>query len=435
MDKNDFLGSFAQENVLFSTQIIRTAAVGDNFYKAMIFVENTRFVDVSNPAWIAVPGSTSAKALTVTASDYAEYTSGLLQSWLYDLFCSGFTGDCILVACGDISVTYTYTPVTLENGADITGLGYYHRAAGSSDEWVLATETTADTTTYEYASRDAGTVDPTSFLTGLEAAYAIMKPYAYHKTVCAGDTLNPTVALEFARLCAADKGLLSSAPLYPFTTATPETPESDPIYSVLHTANIDAFMSAHQDTTRNAALVSLGIALASYNGSGTPVGNNMEMTATGMITSSGASGLGLAKSIRDALANINVQTWKPVGDNTGNVAAFGALTLNGDTYSATWILAYITYMVKVRVAQMLTEGNFLKNAANYGRIITVMQGYIALFGDKGSGRLENINITAPAFANLPDSAADEIVVPNAWSATYVSNVRKVTITGTLYIGA
>lgn len=390
MDKNDFLGSFAQENVLFSTQVVRTARVGDNFYKAMIFVENSRFVDITNPAWVPVPGSDTIKALTVTASDYADYTSDLLQSWLYDLFCSGFTGDCILVACGANTV-------------------------------------------------DAAAAD---FIAALETAYELMKPYAYHKTVCVGTgdeaettAINTAVAVKFAELCAGDKGLLSSAPLYPFTTTTPETPTSDALYNALKTAGKDAFMSAHQDATRNASLVSLGIALASINGSGTSVGNNMEMTATGMITSSGPSGTGLPKSVRDALANLNIQTWKPVGDNSGNVAAFGALTLNGDTYSATWILAYITYMAKVRVAQMLTEGNFLKNAANYSRIITVMQGFIALFGPSGSGRLENINITAPAFNELPDAAADEIVVPNAWSATYISNLRKVTITGILYIGA
>ena len=279
------------------------------------------------------------------------------------------------------------------------------------------------------------TYDTAAFVAGMTDAYNLLKAYAYHKTVCAGsdEEVNPTVAVELAKLCAGDKGLLSSAPLLPFTTATPEEPTSDKLYNALKEANADAFMSAHQDTTRNAALVSLGIALATYNGSGTPVGNNMEMTATSMLTSSGPAGQQLSKSTRDMLAGLNIQTWKPVGDNTGNVAAYGASTLLGDTYGATWIVAYITYMIKVRVAQMLTEGNFLKNATNYGRIIGVMNGILSLFAD--SGRLENIITKAPAFVNLPESSGDEIVVPDAWEATYISNVRKVTITGTLYIGA
>ena len=38
MDTNDFLGSVAQEDVQFTTRIIKTSQVGDNYWKAMIFV-------------------------------------------------------------------------------------------------------------------------------------------------------------------------------------------------------------------------------------------------------------------------------------------------------------------------------------------------------------------------------------------------------------
>lgn len=430
MDTNDFLGSYAQENVLFSTRIVRTARVGDNFYKAMIFVENSRFVNASDSVWVAVPGSNTLKALTVTVSDYADYTTGLLRSWLYDLFCSGFTGDCILVACGDVAANDTYTPVSNPSG-NPQEQGWYVSDGGTG--YVLTTDTEVQGGTTYYIK--STTYDTSAFIAGMNEAYGLLKAYAYHKTVCAGsdDTVNPAIATELATLCAGDKGLLSSAPLFPFSTATPETPTSDPLYNALKNGGVDAFMSAHQDTTRNAALVSLGIALASVNGSGTPVGNNMEMTSTAMLTSSGPNGNNLSKAVRDSLAVINIQTWKPVGDNTGNVAAYGALTLLGDTYGATWIVAYITYMVKVRVAQMLTEGNFLKNAANYSRIIGVMNSILSAFAD--SGRLENVVTKAPAYIDLPESSGDEIVVPDAWEATYISNVRKVTITGTLYIGA
>lgn len=430
MDNNDFLGSYAQENVAFTTRVIRTATVGDNFYKVMMFVENSRFVEASSAGWVQVPGSSALKALTVTASDYAEYTTGLLRSWLYDLFCSGFSGDCILIACGDVTSNDVYTPVSNPQG-NPQAQGWYVSDGGSGYTPATDTDVKGGTTYYIKST----TYDTAAFVTGMTNAYNLLKAYAYHKTVCAGsdEEVNPTVAVELAKLCAGDKGLLSSAPLLPFTTATPEEPTSDKLYNALKEASTDAFMSAHQDTTRNAALVSLGIALATYNGSGTPVGNNMEMTATSMLTSSGPAGQQLSRSTRDMLASLNIQTWKPVGDNTGNVAAYGATTLLGDTYGATWIVAYITYMIKVRVAQMLTEGDFLKNAANYGRIIGVMNGILSLFAD--SGRLENIITTAPAFEELPESSGDEIVVPDAWEATYISNVRKVTITGTLYIGA
>jgi hypothetical protein len=193
-------------------------------------------------------------------------------------------------------------------------------------------------------------------------------------------------------------------------------------------------MSAHQDATRNGALYSLGLAMGTYNGSGTCVGNSMDMVKSSLITSSGPEGTNLAKGIRDALKALNIQTFKPVGDNTGNVAAKGAETLEGDTVQATWILAYITYMTKVSVAQLITVPNFLKNAANYGKILRTLSGYLSKFGESGSGRLRNIQNLAPAFGALPQSKQDVIIIPDAWTATYVDQVREVQITGTLYIG-
>lgn len=383
MDSNDFLGSFAQENVSFSTRVVRQTRVGDNFWKVMIFVENDRFVNVEEGAWTNVPGSSTVKALTVTVGDYANYTTGLLRSWLYDLFCNGFSGDCILVACG----------AKIEDSPD-------------------------------------------AFIAGMEGAYDLLKAYAYHKTVCAGgdEAVTPVVALSLAQKCAADKGLLSSAPYFPYTTATPAVTSSDPIYTALSEQKADAFMAAHQDKTRNAALYSLGLAMATLNGSGTCIGNSLDMTKSSMITASGPDGTNLPKPTRDALKVLNIQTFKPVGDNSGSVAAIGASTLNGDVVQATWIIAYVTYMTKVTVAQMITVPNFLKNASNYSKIVTVMSSYLALFGSSGSGRLRDLSVTAPAFARLPEAKDDQIIVPDAWSARYVDQVRNVQITGTLYIG-
>lgn len=384
MDTNDFLGSFAQENVAFTTQIIRPVSVGDNYWKVMVFVENDRFVDSTTEAWVAVPGSSTLKALTVTASDYASYTSGLLRSWLYDLFANGFTGDCILVACAN-------------------------------------------------KPGEEGTNE--AFITAMDNAYELMKAYAYHKTVCAGgdDALSADIATELAKLCAPDKGLLSSAPYYPYSTPTPSQTDSDTIYSAVKASGFDAFFAAHQDKTRNAALYSLGLAMATVNGSGTCVGNSFDMIKSANITSSGPDGTNLPKTARDSLKRINIQFFKPVGDNTGNVAATGAQTINGDVIQATWILAYVTYMTKVKVAQLLTTPNFLKNSTNYTRILNLMSEQLTKFGSSGSGRLKNLQITAPAFGTVA-SKADVIIIPEAWSASYVDQVREVQITGTLYIG-
>lgn len=436
MDTNDFLGSVAQEDIQFTTRIVKTSRVGDNYWKAMIFVESDRFVDSSTPGWVLVPGSSTIKALTVTVNDYAEHTSGVLRSWLYDLFCNGFSGDCILVACAPHS---TGTTVIVYSSDRTT---FFEDQAMSIPATIPAgkvPQPTGETNQYSYQT------DPSSdeFIAKQEEAYNLLKAYAYHKTVCANpiaalDTsafsLDPAVAVALADLCATDKGLLSSAPYYPFTTGTPEDLMSDPLYAALKNADKDAFMSAHQDITRNAALYSLGLAMATLNGSGTCVGNSMDMTKSANITSSGPEGQNLSKPVRDLLYSSHVQTFKPIGDNSGNVAAKGAETLKGEVVQAIWIVAYITYMVKVAVARMITVPNFLRNASNYSSIIGTMIAYIQLFGPSGSGRLENIQSTAPSFGGLPASKGDEIVIPDAWSARYVDQVRKVQITGTLYIG-
>lgn len=382
MDKNDYLGSFAQENVSFQTQIVKTASVGDNYWKVMVFVENNRFI-ADQSVFSPVDGSDTLKAATVTADTYAPVTSGLLQSWLTDLFVNGFTGDAYIIQCA----------------ADVEG------------------------------------EDMTTFIEAMDAAFALLTPYAYWKLALAGAdaTAQASVNAHLADLCVAEKTLLSGPVPVPFSTATPETPESDPYYAACKDKYV--FMSAHQDATRNAALYSLGLALSILNGSGTPIGNNFDMIKSTSITSSGKDGTNLAKGIRTQLNSLNIQTFKPVGNNTGAVAAEGDLTLTGDTIGAQWILCYVGYMVKVRVAEMLTTVNFYKNEASYTQILQTLQSYLTKFGPSGSGRLENMSLTAPSYSALPEAAGDELIIPNAWSATYVNHLRRVTITGTLYIGA
>ena len=435
MDTNDFLGSVAQEDVQFTTRIVKTSRVGDNYWKVMVFVESDRFVNAEDIGWIPVPGSTKCKALTVTANDYTEHTTGVLRSWLYDLFCNGFSGDCILITCGPHDVGSTVIVYSTD------GVSFFSDPEMSVPATIpggTSPTSTGESNQYSYTAAPSST----AFIAAMEEAYGLVKAYAYHKTVCANPvlalespfTVGPEIAVKMADLCASDKGLLSSAPYFPFSSGTPEDLMSDPLYAALKNADKDAFLSAHQDKTRNAALYSLGLAMATLNGSGTSVGNSMDMIKSSAITSSGPNGQNLSKPIRDILYAANIQSFKPVGDNSGNVAAKGASTLKGEVVQAMWIVAYVTYMVKVAVARMITTPNFLKNASNYSNILGIMVAYLQEFGPSGSGRLENIQITAPSFGGLPAASGDEIIIPDAWSARYVDQVRKVEITGTLYIG-
>lgn len=381
----DFLGSIAQEDVQFLTQIFRTATPGDNYWKLMVFIEESRFVEDPD-AFVTIPGTT-LKVATVTGDNYSSVVKGLLKSWLFDFYASGAPSECYLVIAG----------------ADIVG--------GIN----------------------------TDFVTGMSDAYNKLKAYAYWKTVCAGgdDEIDPALAVAIAGKCAEDKALLSGAPLFPYTTATPEDPSTDPIYAALSangiTSATDAILTCYADPYRNGSLFRLGQALAFFNNSGTPVGNNFDFIATSSIASSGPVGSTLSYSIRTLLKGLFISYFKPVGDGTGNNAAVGVRTLAGEFIQANWIVAYINFMSKTSVANYITRPNTLRNAATYAQILRLMSRQIGRFGDMGSGRLVGITITAPAFSNLPPAAGDEIIVPNAWAATYTDQVHKVQVFGQLTI--
>lgn len=387
LDNNDFVGSFADENVEFTTQIVRNVSVGDNYWKAMIFVEDDRYiVDTSLAGWTAVPGAAGCKARVVTVEDYAQVTNDVLSSWLYDLFCNGYSGDCILVSCGSKPKD---------------------ESAENAYETIIA---------------------------NMRGGYNALKAYAYHKTCCIGPNsasapINVKVAVELAKMCASDKNLLSSAPYFPFVTSGITEVGNDALYAELKTADTDAFMSFSPSPDRNGALFSLGLAMTYLNGSGTVVGTSMDMIKSNMMSSSG-----LDVSVKDAFSAANIQYFKPIGDNTGYVAAVGATTIKGDVVQANWIISYVTYMTKVQVAKLITEPNMLKNGNTYASIINIMANNLSLFGESGSQRLKNINITAPAYNILPEAKGDEYIIPDAWNAQYVDQVRKVKITGSLYIG-
>lgn len=396
---NDYIASFAQENVSFITRVIRQQSIGDNYWKAMIFIEDDRFVDSSS--WEPIPGAKyteggatiTPKALAVTLNDYSLYTNGILLGWLTCLYANGFKGDCILVTCG--------------------------------------------------ATGDDGGVK----VEVLKKVYEIMKPYAYHKAACFGATGNDTaytVALANKANGTTDDKILSSLPYVQFTsTAYPAGNDKAAIkaaieagaeYTAYTGGETDVFAAVHGDVSKNAALFSLGLALGYLNGTGLCVGNALEMTKTGNISSSGVNGEAMPRMVREAYEELNIQTFKPVGDNTGYVAGYGELSLKGEDVVARWVVAYITYMSKVRIAQLITSPNFRKTELNYRRIVFTMSDQVNMFAIENGGCLSLVNITAPPYNQLPASKGDQIVIEDAWSATFVGVVHEVDITGNLYIG-
>lgn len=387
---DDFLGSIAQEDVQFVTETVKTVNPGDNFKHLVVYTDDSQIAAGAVMANVKDPtGAVVAVYAEVTADNYKDTVQGELLVWLTDYFSAG----------GNESVFI----VNAQNG-----------------ESSLTKAT-------------------------LTAAYNVTHQWGWFKTICVKDAdvttefhLDPDAASWLAELCSTDK-LLSSAPLYPMSMPVTSGEFTDTAYLALKTAGYDAFWAYHLPVAQtgggfvvhNGALVALGIALNVMNASNTYVGNSFDMVNTTAITASGIDGGALDPTVQSILKGANINYFKFVGDTTGAVALRGGKTAKGDVMSAMWIVNFCNYYNKVMVANYMARRNVFKSSATYDVILSILIKTVSRFVT--SGRLVGFALTAPAYADLPPAANDEIVVPNAWHATYQDDLRTVKVYGTLYI--
>lgn len=387
---DDFLGSVAQEDVQFVTEIVKTVNPGDNYKHLVAYADDSQFAQGAELANVKDPdGNVVAKYAEVTADSFKDVVAGELLVWLTD----------------------------------------YFNAGGNESVFVVNF-----------------TMGGTGTKALLTAAFNVTHQWGWFKTICVADSavanmfhLDPDAAAWLAELCAGDK-LLSSAPLYPMSMAVSEGQLTDTAYVAVEAAGFDAFWVYHLPVLQadgtsyvvhNGAMIALGLALNVVNGSGVYAGNSFDMVATTAITASGVDGGALSVTVQSILKGKNINYFKFVGDSTGAVDLRGGKTSKGDVMSAMWIVNYCNYYNKVMVANYMSRRNIFKSAATYSVILAVLSTTVARFVT--SGRLVNFALTAPSYADLPPAANDEIVVPNAWEATYQDDLRTVKVYGTLYI--
>lgn len=368
-----FKDSIAQANVSYPIETVITPIAGENYSRAMIFM------DVDNAATY-LPGVNSAAAgdlIELTSANYGELTGGLLKKWLVPFFTKATTAK--------------------------VGIAIYNHS---------------DTTTPATAP--------------LSAVYEAKKMYAYFKFAIEEAAGYTAAQVALSNLCIAD-------PLYSVlwvgTDDANLLSEASSLLSALKTANSTARVIYNADSNINAALAQLGATLSTANATGTPVGNSMDMVQFNTI---GASGNEDENEVRKNLTStekatldgqkVGYQTW--VGDGTENVVTEGSLYLNGDSVGANWVKAYIEYMCKVKTANYITRMNTFRNNQTYQAILLILSDQVNPFLQ--FGRLAGFQITAPVFEDLPTSG-DQITIPNAWEATYIDDVREVTVYGTLYL--
>ena len=376
-----FQGSVAQEDVKFVTEVVTETVVGENFSQLMVFIEATKYV-LDATAFTVVSGD--IKKAVVTKDNYALVTKGLLKNWLDDFF-------------AEQSFAKAYLVIVSTDLAD-------------AGDWATTNDQTE--------------------------AFGLLKGLAYFKTICVTapvtlvETFVPAAAVALVELCDADT-TTSSPALLPLTIADPATIVTDPVYAPIVAAEGDAYCVYHPSVSHNGALLQLGIALGVINGSGTAVGNNFDYVATDSINASGAAGAPLSIVTQDLLKSLNVSYCKYVGEPNGTVIVVGAKTLKGKNVSAYWLVAYCNYVNRIYTSKYITKMGTFRNDKTYQGILLITSNTVQKFVD--AGRLTNFVVTAPPFSSLP-AGTDTIIVPNAWKADFLDNVRTVQVYGQLTIG-
>lgn len=389
---DDFLGSVAQEDVQFITEIVKTVNPGDNFKHLVVYTDHSQIADTSLLAAVKdYDGEVVAHFAEVTADSFKNVVKDELLVWLTDYFTAGGNESVFVVDVEDTEAPYSKARLT--------------------------------------------------------AAYNMTHQIGWFKSICIPDSsvdtmfhLDPDAAKDLAELCATDE-LLSSAPLYPESMPIADGAHTDTARLAVDAAGFDAFWVYHMPALQadssyvvhNGAMVALGLALSVVNGSGTYAGNSFDMVATSAITPSGVNGGPLSPTVQGILKNSNTNYFKYVGDTTGDVDLRGGMTAKGEVMSAKWIQSFCNYYNKVMTARYLSQRNIYKSPTTYDVILSILTTTVSKFTDAGSGRLTQYALTAPAYADLPSAAKDEIIVPNAWSAVYQDDVRTVKVYGTLYL--
>lgn len=366
-----FKDSIAQVNVQFPIETVIEPIAGENYSRAVIFLPLSL-------AEANLPGITTPAAgllYVLKSSNYGTVTGAGLKKWLVPFFTAGQSA--------------------------VAGVAVYDDTEGATTNTLALT-------------------------------YEKFKMYGYFKFGFAAAADYSDLQAALCNLCAADT-LYSR--LWVGTSDSNVLTKTSALVTALNAASGAYRLIYNPDANINPALAQLGQSLSKVNATGTPVGNSVDMAGFNTIGASGPNDeegnpTNLSATEKAALDDqkIGYDTW--VGDGTENVVTEGSLYSNGDSVGAEWVKAYITYMCKVRTANMMSKMNVFRNNGTYQAILLILQDVVKGFTDMG--RLAEFAITAPAFKDLPKSG-DTITVPDAWQAKYIDDVREVTVYGTLYI--
>ena len=400
---NDFNGSVAQQDVSISTDVVKTATVGGNFYENVLYVTD-RFSSFGgdSPVYPVVKRNNYVDVL----DDYAYFTDDekkIVKNNLASLFAYGTGVKVYIIPSTELANYKLYGYFTYLDLA-------WNPTDGSTSDYALSTS--------------AGNT-LTNVKEGLDKSFtSLLIEMAVDPVNVKGSTTT-TTAETFALITAyaMDATVFARAAMITGT-------QSD----------ANAFVDANGDPIGySPALYQLGKTLANANASGVPVGNAFDMTALdfqNVLPTADTNTeivVGASTTFADYFESVNINYFKPVGNGTMQLTNFGGWTILKNCTTADWIVAYLNFMNRVACATVITSGRALKNARTYNELLDAVM--INIAGQVRNERIVDFKMTAPSFADLPLTNGHTISIPNAWEGTYVDNVRKVKISGTLTVAA
>lgn len=212
--------------------------------------------------------------------------------------------------------------------------------------------------------------------------------------------------------------------------------------SLLQASN--TWMLAHSEAVNLFPSI-FGVWFGARNSTGTFIGNKLEkirlsgdlikpMGVPSIFNSAANTNLELA--LAERLDEKNVSYLMSIADGSVNDSiVLRAKAITGFPVVASQMSKWIDYTTSQLIAKYITSRNtlgtpVLKNATTYRRIQEILLGHLQTFAR--IGRLENIYLNMPAYTDLPESKTD-IIVTQGWEATYVSDLEKVQISGTVVV--
>ena len=179
---------------------------------------------------------------------------------------------------------------------------------------------------------------------------------------------------------------------------------------------------------------------AAPNGSGLYVGNkvhNLRLSGSNIMPLGWPSALNSAVNENDAgavdiLAPKGVAYLQTISDNSVQDCRLTyARTLDGFSLNAKMISKWVDYRSAMQCANLITDKGTLANPMltnndAYTRIQSIVGQNLSLF--TASKRIYNIKLTFPAFATAKVGLT-ALEAASAWSAMYVDDLDKVTISG------